>query len=72
MPDEFEVLMGVVGMLIGCGIANSGELGTEASERILWLSNSASDIELPLPFFLRENALLNELLSWESKIVMIK
>ena len=59
--------MGVVGMLMGCGIVSSGEFGTDSSDRRLFVSISTSDIDSPLPFFFRENALLKELLSWNVK-----
>ena len=61
--------MGVVGMLIGCGICSNGELGTEASERILAESSSTSDTEPGLPFFfLLVKALVNELRNWKRHI----
>ncbi len=53
-------LKGSIPLPCGC---NSGELGTEASERRLCVSGSTSDIE-PCLFFLRENALVNDDRSW--------
>ena len=72
-PEEWELLTGVVGMLMACGATNRGELGTDMSERREAVSGSTSDMEpflhfllVPLALLLPpdvENALLKELLN---------
>lgn len=55
--------MGDVGadIMDWCGTWSMGELGRDNSECRLVESGSTSDIDVCLPPFLRENALLNEL-----------